>query len=147
MNRSGGFTDPDLADSMLRANAVRSRGMVLMAVDQNGTAVGTLTLVTPGSPARHLAAPDEAEFHLLCVRPEMRKRGIGRALIETALTWAARLGAQRVVLWTQPAMGPAQRLYLQCGFRRDSGADFSRNNRQFLVYRRTLATESERHDG
>lgn len=133
----GGFTDLELAP-MLRADAVRSRGMVLMAVDASGTAVGTLTLVTSDSAASELANDNEVEFHLLCVRPDMRGRGIGRALVASALAEASKLGAHAVVLWTQPTMQAAQRLYEQSGFRRDSGADFTRHNREFLVYRRAM---------
>lgn len=133
----GGFTDPEFA-AMFRAPAVRSRGTVLVAVDERGTLLGTLTLVPHGSAASRLATTGEVEFHLLCVKPDMRGRGIGRALVESALEEAVNLGARGVVLWTQPAMVDAQRLYERSGFRRDARADFRRRNRQFLVYRRSL---------
>jgi len=134
-----GFTAPDIAETMFRASAVRSRGVVLAACDRTGAMLGTLTLVTPDSPAKRLAGAHEVEFHLLCVRHDARGNGIGRALVEAALTRAETMGARGVVLWTQPAMDDAQRLYERCGFRRDPGADFSRDQRRFLVYRRALA--------
>lgn len=137
----GGFTEPDLADTMLRAEAVRSRGVVLVAHDAAGVMLGTVTLVSFDSPARRLAAPDEAELHLLCVRPDMRRHGVGRALVQEALTRMQANGARGVVLWTQPTMDAAQRLYEQCGFRRDPAADFTRGARQFLVYRRAFQGE------
>ena len=130
----GGFTDAILADTLLAA-AVRARGEVLAARDGTDSLLGTVTLVPPGSPARRLATPEELELHLLAVRPDARRRGIGEALVRDALRRAQREGARGVVLWTQPTMDAAQRLYLRCGFERDASADFSRGARQFLVHR------------
>jgi ribosomal protein S18 acetylase RimI-like enzyme len=84
--------------------------------------------------------PDEFELHLLCVRPDSRRRGIGEALVRAALQRAKAEGARGVVLWTQPTMDAAQRLYRRCGFERDESADFSRGARQFLVHRYVFAT-------
>jgi ribosomal protein S18 acetylase RimI-like enzyme len=130
----GGFTDAILASTLLAA-AVRSRGEVLAARDRTDSLLGTVTLVAPSSPARRLAAPEEFELHLLCVRPDARRRGIGEALVRNALQRAHAEGARGVVLWTQPTMEAAQRLYRRCGFERDASADFSRAARQFLVHR------------
>lgn len=137
----GGFTPPEIARTMFRAGAVRARGLVLVAHDPTGAMLGTLTLVTAESAARRLASADEVEFHLLCVRPDVRGHGIGRGLVKTALARAVDLGARGVVLWTQPPMHAAQRLYEQCGFRRDPGADFNRDQRQYLVYRCGLSMD------
>jgi ribosomal protein S18 acetylase RimI-like enzyme len=135
----GGFTDASLAHTLLAA-AVRARGEVLAARDGTDSLLGTLTLVAPGSPARRLATPEELELHLLAVRPDVRRRGIGEALVRDALRRAQREGARGVVLWTQPMMDAAQRLYLRCGFERDARADFSRGARQFLVHRYVFAS-------
>jgi ribosomal protein S18 acetylase RimI-like enzyme len=69
------------------------------------------------------------------VRPDARGRGTGEALVRDALDRARAAGARGVVLWTQPTMAAAQRLYRRCGFERDSSADFKRGARQFLVHR------------
>ncbi len=137
----GGFTTPEAANTMLRAAAVKSRGTVLVAHDEAGTMLGTVTLVTPDSPARRLATTDEREIHLLCVRPDIRRSGVGRALVQVALTRAEASGARGAVLWTQPTMLAAQRLYEQCGFHRDPGSDFLVGSREFLVYRLVFARE------
>jgi ribosomal protein S18 acetylase RimI-like enzyme len=139
----GGFTPPDVAGAIFRAEAVRSRGMVLLARDHAGVVLGTVTLVSPDSPARQVAAIDEVEIHLLCVRPDRRRGGVGRALVQEALSRAQATGARGVVLWTQPTMAAAQRLYERCGFRRDESADFTRGQRQFLVYRLAFAGAGE----
>ena len=136
----GGFMDAILA-STLRAATVRSRGEVLAARDRTGSLLGTVTLVSPDSPARRLATPTEFELHLLGVRPDARRRGIGEALVRDALQRAKAQGARGVVLWTQPMMDAAQRLYRRCGFERDASADFSRGARQFLVHRYVFANE------
>jgi GNAT superfamily N-acetyltransferase len=138
---TGGFTDVELAHT-LRASAVRSRGTVLVAYDESGTILGTVTLVSADSPARRLATADEAELHLLCVRPDLRRNGIGRLLVQETLALARVRGALGAVLWTQPTMDAAQRLYVGCGFRRDPSADFRRGTRQFLVYRCSLASHA-----
>jgi ribosomal protein S18 acetylase RimI-like enzyme len=86
-----------------------------------------------------------AELHLLCVKPDARGGGIGEALVRAALDRAKAEGARGVVLWTQPTMAAAQRLYRRCGFERDPAADFTRGLRQFLVHRLTFAkTANER---
>ena len=134
----GGFTDAILASSLLAA-AVRARGEVLAALDRTGL-LGTVTLVAPSSAARRLATHEEFELHLLCVRSDARRRGIGEALVRAALQRAKAEGARGVVLWTQPSMEAAQRLYRRCGFERDPSADFNRAARQFLVHRYVFAT-------
>jgi len=136
----GGFTDAILAHT-LRAPAIRSRGIVLAARDRTPSLLGTVTLVAPDSPARRLAASDELELHLLAVRPDARRRGIGEALVRDALQRAKAQGARGVVLWTQPMMDAAQRLYRRCGFERDASLDFSRGARQFLVHRYVFAND------
>jgi predicted N-acetyltransferase YhbS len=131
----GGFTAPEVAATSLRAAAVRARGTVLVAQDEAGAVLGTVTLVDSDSPARRLASAGEREIHLLCVRPDMRCGGVGRALVQEALVRARADGASGVVLWTQPTMHAAQRLYEACGFHRDPGSDFTAGSRPFLVYR------------
>jgi len=134
----GGFTDAILASSLLAA-AVRARGEVLAALDRTDL-LGTVTVVAPSSSARRLATREEFELHLLCVRSDARRRGIGEALVRAALQRAKAEGARGVVLWTQPSMEAAQRLYRRCGFERDASADFDRAARQFLVHRYVFAT-------
>jgi len=81
-----------------------------------------------------MAGPDEAELHLLAVAPEQRGVGVGRSLVERALDVARCAGCRRMLLWTQPTMVEAQRLYERVGFRRLPERDFKNSGRSFLVY-------------
>lgn len=60
-------------------------------------------------------APGEEELLLVAVRPEMRGRGIGRALIERFFAAARSNGADRVFLEMRDN-NPAASLYAACGF-------------------------------
>ena len=50
------------------------------------------------------------------VEPEVRRTGIGRRLLATAVEWGASAGAQRAELWVGEDNVAAQRLYKQAGF-------------------------------
>ena len=58
-----------------------------------------------------------AEIKRLFVRKHFRQYGLGRKLVEAALTEASLLGFKRVTLGTAPSMIAAQRLYVSLGFK------------------------------
>jgi ribosomal protein S18 acetylase RimI-like enzyme len=134
----GGFTDPSLAATMFRATDVRARGELLIARDAVGRLIGMVVAVFPGSPACRLASGREAELHLLAVSPGHQRLGVGAALVNAALDTARTAGAHRMILWTQPTMTAARRLYVKQGFERLPELDFSRADRHFQVYARSL---------
>ncbi|WP_066587364.1 GNAT family N-acetyltransferase [Cellulomonas timonensis] len=78
--------------------------------------VGTLTLARHGSPWAEFAQPGEVELRMLAVDPGARGRGVGEALLRSALGEAVALGAHRVVLSTLDSMRTAHRLYGRLGF-------------------------------
>jgi ribosomal protein S18 acetylase RimI-like enzyme len=135
----GGFTDPGVARQAFQAEAVRQRGELLCAKDP-GTSelIGVVVVVPPSSPARRLAQANEAELHLLATSPAHRGLGIGLALINAAMARAKQQRYQGMVLWTQPSMLAAQRLYERAGFQRVPEQDFSNHGRRFWVYRADL---------
>lgn len=135
----GGFVDQAVGDTAFRAPTVRSRGDLLVARDSGGDLVGCVIVVLYGSPACRFAVAGEAELHLLCVSAAHRSRGIGEALVEAAMAAASAGGARRMILWTQPSMTAAQRLYARIGFERVPELDFVRGDRAFLVLARALS--------
>jgi GNAT superfamily N-acetyltransferase len=135
----GGFTDPKVAASIFAAEAVLARGQLLVTRDEpTGALTGMVIVVFPGTPARRMGASDEVEVHLLAVSPAHRKAGIGQALVDAATELARLTGFGKMVLWTQPAMRDAQRLYERCGFVRAPARDFGSPSPAYLVFEKQL---------
>jgi putative acetyltransferase len=61
---------------------------------------------------------DTAELHRLYVDPEWRRRGLGDALVQSALQWCRARGIGRLVLWSDTRFENSHRLYTRLGFRR-----------------------------
>lgn len=91
---------------------------LLVAVDSQGTLLGTVTVCAPDSPLAEVSRPGELEFRMLAVAPDARRRGVGEALVTAVLQQAAELGAHRVVLCSAEHMSAAHRLYSRMGFTR-----------------------------
>ena len=138
----GGFTPRELATSLFSPAAVRARGALLVARGEPGRELlGTVIVVPPTSPARRIAESDECEMHLLAVLSEHRGRGVGARLVEAAVATARQDGWKQMVLWTQPSMHSAQRLYEAHGFVRVPARDdemTKKTGRTFLVFARSL---------
>lgn len=138
----GGFTDPEVAQRSLDAASVRARGDLIAAYVMPADALaGMVMVVLPSSPARRIAREDEGELHLLAVLPEFRGQGIGAQLVEAAIERARTAGLAGLVLWTQPSMTAAQRLYQAHGFVRRPQRDAELKpppGRSFLVFDRSL---------
>ena len=135
--QGGGYTPPEVAERVFRPDAVAARGDILVAPEAEAL-LGVVILVRPSSTARRLAADDEAELHLLGVAPRARGRGVGAALVEACMQRGAALGYARMILWTQPVMRAAQRLYQRVGFVRAPTRDHEHHGRRFLVYEAPL---------
>jgi len=135
-----GFSSRASAAQMFVPAAVRARGEILHARDpESGQLLSMLILVLAPSPAcRFATSPDEAELHLLATAPEGRGKGLGQALVEAALEKARALGKRQMLLWTQPPMLAAQRLYARTGFNRAPERDFARDGKEFLFYVKAL---------
>lgn len=57
-----------------------------------------------------------AHLHYLHVRPERRRRGVGRALVATAASFAEERGAEHVLTSVSPSLREANRFYARLGF-------------------------------
>jgi ribosomal-protein-alanine N-acetyltransferase len=81
-------------------------------------------LQTPESPAAAFCAfwrvADQAHINNLAVRPELRRRGVGRQMLEAVIAEARRLGAASLSLEVRRSNIAAQRLYLRAGFREEA---------------------------
>lgn len=86
----------------------------------------------------HLAQAYEAGIHLLGVKPEYRLYGLGRMLVESAISTAKQYKFGKLILWTQTTMNAAQHLYKSVGFIRNKGKDMNRNGREFWVYEKII---------
>jgi len=134
-----GYTDQERAQDIFDPVAVRQRGIIVGARESlEQLLAGMVIVVPPESPACRFAVGREAELHLLGVRPEYRKQGLGRLLVESAFVTAKQNGYEKMILWTQPAMSVAQHLYESMGFVRVAEKDFNRNGTRFLFYQKNL---------
>ena len=59
---------------------------------------------------------DVADLNRVVVDPRHRGKGVGRALVEAGLAWAAAHGAERMLLEVEWANQPALALYRRLGF-------------------------------
>ena len=100
--------DTELAD--LPGKYAAPRGMVLIARDEAGDAVGAVAL-------RPLPLPDTCEIKRLYVRPRARRQNVGRQLAEAIVSAGRTTGYKRALLDTLPSMHAAQALYAALGFR------------------------------
>lgn len=121
-----GYSSP--GQSVLEAIVRSEASTLLLARNEAGEVVGTLTLVVFRTPAGVHAwiedvVVDEAE----------RGRGIGEALTRRAIELAARRGAGEVNLTSRPEREAANRLYRRLGFQL----------RQTNLYRLSLRSKSD----
>ncbi len=86
--------------------------LLLVARDEGGAIVGTLTLVTFRIPTGVRAWIED-----VIVDASARGRGVGESLTRAALEAAAERGAKTVDLTSRPSREAANRLYLRVGFR------------------------------
>ena len=131
------YVEPEVAEKLFEATSVKSRGIIICAVEkQSLTLAGCVIVVPSNSPACKIAQENESEMHLLCVGTKYRKKGLGRLLISSAIEMAIHSGNKKMILWTQQSMRQAQRLYSSVGFVHIK--NITRNNREFIVYEKTL---------
>jgi ribosomal protein S18 acetylase RimI-like enzyme len=123
-----GFVDGTPTPYSLKLADARPRyteAELVVAVDDAGALLGTVTIAPPGTPWAQVAGPDHLEFRMLAVAPAARGRGVGEALTRRVLDRAVELGLRGVVLSSSQDMHAAHRLYERLGFHRTPKADWS----------------------
>jgi ribosomal protein S18 acetylase RimI-like enzyme len=114
----GGFTAAEQAASFMTRANLEPAGTLLLAVEGMDTVIGAVLLLHPDSALRQLAEAEEREFRVLGVDERARGRGVGELLVRGCLERSLAAGARSVVIWTQPLMYSAHRLYERLGFER-----------------------------
>lgn len=97
---------------------------VWVAVDADGTMVGTVSILRDGFDLGGALREGELYFRLLAVSPRARRRGIGARLTEFTLDEARRRGYRVVALNSGEHMVGAHALYRSLGFVADPERDF-----------------------
>jgi ribosomal protein S18 acetylase RimI-like enzyme len=134
-----GREDGYYAKQLLNARPRYQEADLLVAVDEDGTVLGTVTIAQPGSTWREIGRDTELEFRMLAVSPAARGRGVGEALTRRVLDRATELGFGAVVLSSSKAMTAAHRLYERMGFHRTPDLDWSPEpNVPLVTYRLEL---------
>lgn len=119
-----GYTDAERAAQMQRRERLEPEGVFLLAVrDNDDEVIGATLYLNEDSALKQLAMPGEREFRMLAVHPDARGTGVGEALVRACMLRAAEDDAIGLVLWTQPTMLAAQRLYERLRFERDPARD------------------------
>ncbi|HEX4113591.1 MAG TPA: GNAT family N-acetyltransferase [Stellaceae bacterium] len=103
-----GFQGIDAEFASLPGKYARPAGLVLLARDEAGAAMGTV--------AYRPFAPGDCEMKRLYVAPEQRGRGAGRSLCDRLLDEARTAGYRRMLLDTGDWLTPALTLYRALGF-------------------------------
>lgn len=88
---------------------IEKGGAVLFAVTADGKVVGTVALKNDGD--------DVFELSKMAVDEKQRGLGVGKALGHAALARARKMGARKVILYTNSILEPAINLYRRLGFR------------------------------
>jgi len=135
-----GYTTAERGLSMQRREKLEPAGDLLVAVDADGLIGGAVLYLHAESALRQFAREGEREFRMLAVHPDARGTGAGEALVRACLERAMNAGAKGVVLWSQPRMLAAHRLYERLGFVRAPERD-EPDDRGFtrLVFVKSLA--------
>jgi ribosomal protein S18 acetylase RimI-like enzyme len=98
------------------AAELEKRDVGILVAEDNGDVLGYAYAAVEGYDYMQLRGP-AGVLHDIIVDPEYRGRGIGRMLLDAALTFLRSRGVPRVVLTTAARNDVAQRLFATMGFR------------------------------
>jgi ribosomal protein S18 acetylase RimI-like enzyme len=124
--RADGYLSPGSRyEPRLRGLGADGAGHVLVAVADDGALIGTVMLQTWPDAGELVRHEDEAEIRALAVLPAARGAGLGRALLSAVIDRATQENIRLLLLFTQPEMKVAHRLYESAGFTRRPEQDWA----------------------
>jgi GNAT superfamily N-acetyltransferase len=122
--QAGGFVGDDYLARLRDARDRAASARLLVAVDEDGAVLGSVTFALAGQPYAEVSRPGEAEFRMLGVDPRAGGRGIGAALVQGCIDRARSAGATAIAICTMDQMTAARRVYERIGFVRDPQRDW-----------------------
>lgn len=122
--RHGGLHPDDGYARVLADAADRAQRAELYVAELDGRVVGTVTVAEHGRPYAEVSSPEELEFRMLAVDPEVGGRGIGTQLVRFVVAEARRRGRARVVISVVRGNEGAEQLYRRLGFVREPERDW-----------------------
>jgi RimJ/RimL family protein N-acetyltransferase len=102
--------DTSVVEESLGLAGLLSQGGLALTLEVDGTVAGQLQAQRADA-----GSGDRAELALIIVG-EQRGRGLGRALLQTAIAWGRAVGLRRMVLAVLPDNDAAIHLYRSSGF-------------------------------
>jgi GNAT superfamily N-acetyltransferase len=114
LTTSGEVPTREQLETIVQAGATT----LLVAINDTGESdriVGTLTLVVYRIPTGCVARIED-----VVVEQDLRRQGVGRQLLRTALQQAGKLGVKAVDLTSNPARAAANQMYIDLGFEKRS---------------------------
>jgi ribosomal protein S18 acetylase RimI-like enzyme len=112
---------------------------LLVAVDDEDTLLGTVTVGRPGTTLAEVGTPDEVEVRMLAVARSAARRGIGRTLMQYVNDVARREGFAGIVLSVISTNAGAADFYRELGYRRVPSRDwYPREDIELQVWSFTL---------
>ena len=110
---------------MLRDVAARAAAAEVLAAEEDGALLGTVTFVPDGGPLGEIARPGRPSSGCSPSRRPARAAGSAARCSRTSSRRAAPARKAGVVCSSQPAMRAAHRVYERLGFRRAPERDWS----------------------
>jgi len=104
-----------MAANLGRMSALSTTGEVIVA-ESGGRIAGAVAYVPPGASKAAFFDVAWPIIRMLVVDPDVRGKGIGRALTDACIERARRDGAKLIALHTSPIMSVALPMYLRMGF-------------------------------